>query len=449
MSAVQDLWSWLLNLETQKTLTFLGGGLGAAVAALWALYKFRVKAREAKKLTPGSGISADRDIIAGRDIINIQTTPEQLDAFLKKRLKEVMAELPTVEAERRAVLLKELDAIRVKNENIEKALEEQQVKLAEAYKALDDFKNDFAPDQVKEAQKALARGETGNAEALFQKALDQSTAQAAEAAYHLGVLAESRIDYLKAKEYCAKAVQLQPDNPQYLSGLGKLQTTLGQYQEAQPNLERAFQIREKTLGPDHPSTGASLTNLAVLYYVQWKHAEAEPLLQRALKIEEKALGPEHPDVAASLNNLASLYQSEGKSAEAEQLYQRALKIGEKALGPEHPNVATGLSNIAELYRIQGKYVEAEQLSQRALKIKEKALGPEHPDVATCLNRLALIYDNQMKYAEAEPLYQQALKIREKALGPDNPDVAQPQQSGRAVPGQGEVWRGRAPLSAGS
>ncbi len=90
-------------------------------------------------------------------------------------------------------------------------------------------KSDFTPDQLKQAKKALAQGETGNAEALFQKALNQSTAQAAEAAYHLGVLAESRIDYLKANEYYAKAVQLQPDNPYYLNALGGLQRTLGLY----------------------------------------------------------------------------------------------------------------------------------------------------------------------------------------------------------------------------
>ena len=210
-------------------------------------------------------------------IQQIQITPEQYSAFLEKRQKELKSELPTAEAERRAVLLKEQDAIKVKNENLEKALEEQKAKLAEAYKALEDFKKDFAPDQVKQAQKALVQGETGNAEALFQKALDQSAAQAAEAAFQLGVLAESRIDYLKAQEYYARAVQLQPNNPRYLNALGNLQYTLGHYQEAQQHLEQALQIREKTLGPNHLDMAQSLNNLASLYLYQGKYAEADPL----------------------------------------------------------------------------------------------------------------------------------------------------------------------------
>ena len=414
MGKLRNIWNWLSIPKNQKTVAFIGSGVVVIAAAFWTVFTFFYKPSPA----PTTGIHIEGGVKAGRDVTiqQIQTTPEQFDALLKKRLKEVMAELPTAEAERRAVLLKELDAIKDKYDNLQKAHEEQQAKLAEAYKALDDFKKDFAPDQVKQAQKALAQGETGNAEALFQKALDQSTAQAAEAAYQLGVLAESRINYLKAQEYYAKAVQLQPDNPQYLNALGNLQRTLGLYSEAQPRLEQALHIREKTLGPEHPDVAASLNNLAGLYQDQGKYTEAEPLFQRALKIREKTLGPEHPDVASSLNNLALLYATQGKYAAAEPLYQRALKIDEKALGPEHPKVAIGLNNLAGLYKAQGKYAEAEPLYQRALKIWEKALGPEHPNVATGLKNYADMLRKMGREAEAEPLEARPRAIRAKQRG---------------------------------
>ncbi len=51
----------------------------------------------------------------------------------------------------------------------------------------------------------------------------------------------------------------------------------------------------------------SLNNLAELYRTQGQYAQAEPLHKRSLAIREKALGPDHPSVAASLNNLALLY----------------------------------------------------------------------------------------------------------------------------------------------
>ena len=51
--------------------------------------------------------------------------------------------------------------------------------------------------------------------------------------------------------------------------------------------------------------------------------QALPLYQRALQIREKALGPEHPDTATSLNNLALLYEDLGAYEQALPLFQRA------------------------------------------------------------------------------------------------------------------------------
>jgi tetratricopeptide (TPR) repeat protein len=64
--------------------------------------------------------------------------------------------------------------------------------------------------------------------------------------------------------------------------------------EAEPLFRRALAIREKSLGPDHPSVANSLTNLANLLYVSNRRAEAEPLFRRALAICEKSYGADHP-----------------------------------------------------------------------------------------------------------------------------------------------------------
>ncbi|CAM9312907.1 unnamed protein product, partial [Laminaria digitata] len=44
--------------------------------------------------------------------------------------------------------------------------------------------------------------------------------------------------------------------------------------------------------------------------LQGKHAEAEPLYTRALAIREKALGPEHPSTAVWLSKLAELFEAQ-------------------------------------------------------------------------------------------------------------------------------------------
>jgi len=199
----------------------------------------------------------------------------------------------------------------------------------------------------------------------------------------------------------------------------------GKFAEAHPLAERALEIQEKALGPEHPEVAYSLNDLAELYRNKGDYAKAEMLHLRALAIREKALGPEHLLVATTLNNLAIPYHEKGDYTKAEQFYQRALAIREKALGTEHRLIADSLNNLAALYHAQGDYGKVELLSQRALAIREKAFGSEHPEVARALSNLAILYRTKGDYAKAEPLYQRALAIWEKTRGPEDFEVAFP------------------------
>jgi tetratricopeptide (TPR) repeat protein len=49
----------------------------------------------------------------------------------------------------------------------------------------------------------------------------------------------------------------------------------GRYEEAEPLYERALEIFEKVLGPEHPYTTIGLNNLALLYHEQGGYEEAE------------------------------------------------------------------------------------------------------------------------------------------------------------------------------
>ena len=212
-----------------------------------------------------------------------------------------------------------------------------------------------------------------------------------------------------------------------LNALANILYSLAEFETAVPIYRYALEIRESSLGPDHPDTATSLNNLAVLYSAQGRDAEAEPLHLRALEIRESSLGPDHPDTAASLNNLAILYSAQGRDEEAEPLHLRALEIRESSLGPDHPDTAASLNNLAVLYSAQGRDAEVEPLLRRALEIRESSLGPDHPDTAASLNNLAVLFSAQGRDAEAEPLYLRALEIQKGSLGPDHPDTAESQK----------------------
>jgi CHAT domain-containing protein/Tfp pilus assembly protein PilF len=213
------------------------------------------------------------------------------------------------------------------------------------------------------------------------------------------------------------------DVAETINGLGALYFYKGEYAKTESLYQRGLDIREKVLGPEHPIVAASLNNLAIVYQEKGEYAKAEPLYQRALAIREKVLGPEHALVAASLSNLATLHFKTGAYLKAEPLYQRALAISENVLGPEHPNVASSLIGLALIYSDRGDYQKAESLTVRALAIRERTLGPEHPDVAASLSNLAFIYRYKGDYAKAEPHYLRAMAIWEKTVGPDHYDLA--------------------------
>jgi tetratricopeptide (TPR) repeat protein len=69
---------------------------------------------------------------------------------------------------------------------------------------------------------------------------------------------------------------------------------------------------------------------------QGKYEAAEEMHQRALELKERVLGPEHPSTLTSMYNLAGVLRDQGKYEAAEEMHRRALELCERVLGPEHP-----------------------------------------------------------------------------------------------------------------
>ncbi len=195
--------------------------------------------------------------------------------------------------------------------------------------------------------------------------------------------------------------------------------TRAEYDLARPLMERALEIRERVLGPNHPDTALSLNGMAELLQVQGELTAARPLYERALEIRERVLGPRHPDTASSLGGLAWLLMDQGDLVSARPLMERALGINERMLGPDDPNTAASLGRLADLLAIQGQPAAARPLLERALEIRERVLGPDHPDTATSLNFLGFLLQEQGELTAARPLQERALEIRERVLGPGN------------------------------
>jgi tetratricopeptide (TPR) repeat protein len=209
-----------------------------------------------------------------------------------------------------------------------------------------------------------------------------------------------------------------------LNGLaGYRQYALGSYAPARLLYQRALNLREKRLGPDHPDTAEILNNLGLSLREEGDDEAARGLLERALAINDSALGAEHAATVTSVNNLALLLRDQGNLAAARPLFERALAGVEKVFGAEHPATAASVGNLGLLLKDEGDLAGARALLERALIIDEKALGPDHPDTANDLGNLALLIKQTGDLTGARILYERALAIKEKRLGTDHPQTA--------------------------
>ena len=70
------------------------------------------------------------------------------------------------------------------------------------------------------------------------------------------------------------------------------------------------------------------------------------MARQALAAQQRVLGPEHPDTLTSLSNLSNRLAELGQHQEAADMARQALAAQQRVLGPEHPDTLTSLSNLS-------------------------------------------------------------------------------------------------------
>ena len=139
----------------------------------------------------------------------------------------------------------------------------------------------------------------------------------------------------------------------------------GDLQQAISHGTSALELREGTL-EWNPEVATDHNNLGV-YFTSVDTDRAQMHLQKALYMREEMLGPEHPATAVSLTNLAFLHETVGDFGRAEQLYLRALTIRETTLGSNNEITIQSVENLARFYSDTGEQGLAEKylyLSER-------------------------------------------------------------------------------------
>ncbi|KAK8028960.1 hypothetical protein PG991_006016 [Apiospora marii] len=236
--------------------------------------------------------------------------------------------------------------------------------------------------------------------------------------------------YSKAEEMHRETLALRETvlgrgHPSTLASMNNLALVLdsqGKYAEAEEMHRQTLALKGTVLGREHPDTLDSMNNLALVLNSQGKYSEAEEMHREELRLCKKLQGREHPSTLASMNNLALVLDSQGKYSEAEEMHREELRLCKKLRGREHPSTLASMNNLALVLDSQGKYSEAEEMHREELRLCKKLRGREHPSTLASMNNLALVLKNQGKYSEAEEMHRQTLALRETVLGREHPDT---------------------------
>ena len=210
-----------------------------------------------------------------------------------------------------------------------------------------------------------------------------------------------------------------------LSALALLYGERGDYDSAQARYEDVLEIRQALDGPGSVEAAKVLSSLGVLRTRKGEIDEAIPLFEDALDrfgqlpFEEMAVDA-RDDYANALNNLGLTLVQKGDPAAGEPYLEEALAMNRTLLPDNHPTIATNLNNLATVRFRQDKLDEAERGFLEVLERRRALYGDDHPDVGAPLNNLSMVKRRQGEFERAEAYLLEALAIQRRTQGPEHP-----------------------------
>jgi tetratricopeptide (TPR) repeat protein len=196
----------------------------------------------------------------------------------------------------------------------------------------------------------------------------------------------------------------------------------GRLDDAELEMRRALELRERLLGRRHPAVADSHWNLGATLRRMNRLDEADAHYREALAIFSDTLGDESVEVGRIYNGLGALAGARNDPATSERFLREALQRYEKTLGPTHPDVGMTLNNLAVVQRRLGRIDESATNPRRALAIQQATLPDKHFLIAVTrftLGSLALMREDA---AEAVRWLEPAARAMEAAMGAKHPDV---------------------------
>ncbi len=195
---------------------------------------------------------------------------------------------------------------------------------------------------------------------------------------------EARAHNLGALEILQRQDGMDAELARLLTNLGALEGRAENPQLAERYYRQALDLRQRSLGEQHPLVAESKVNLGAALVDREQYREAQTLITEAMVSLRASRGAEHPSIGVLLVNLGEAQLELGRP-EAEGTYREALRVLERTEGTER-GTAFARVGLGRALVAQGRDAEAIPALEAAVEATDR-----HGDVAEAtLARVALL-----------------------------------------------------------
>lgn len=271
-----------------------------------------------------------------------------------------------------------------------------------------------------------ARGNWKEAESIFRELLERRDLlrqrEFLETAVlsNIGAVLTDEGKFRDAEQFLNECVDIRRrtlgnNHPRLGLVLGKLARTYlqdGRYDEAEAAARESLAIRERSLGPNGGDVAPALSVLGAIRS-ELNQPDAAALLERAIEIRKRTLGPDTPEEAADLLRLAWIHELAGDRNGADRRLEQSF-AGRGGSAPGSPALRRWRHTKARIALHRGDLASAREAIRAALESSSKLPAP-HPDYAEDLLLNARIEDANHDGARAQAGYREALTIYRKTV----------------------------------
>lgn len=250
---------------------------------------------------------------------------------------------------------------------------------------------------------------------------------------HIALFYQTVDQYAKASEFLKKAenisrAKFRNTDPNYgvqLNELASLYLKIGNYEEAEENINASIEILEEERRNEKRVLDYvdAMQTKARLKAIQGLFDEAEFILERSQKLQTRAGSTFAFNELEAAEELSSLYITLGKYSETKEMLDELIGTYQTRYGTNSQRLIEPLVNRGRLQLISGEYPEAEKTAQRAYNIAKNIFGDQSTKTAPALILLSEIYTNIGDYEKASDNAQKAINIQKAQFGNNHIDVA--------------------------